>query len=133
MFNNKIGSFFYSKAAFSLVEMLAAVTIIGIISFLAIPNIIKMREDSERSLAQSRVEALNLALAAFVQANGFSAANTTWSSAQNNEERYALLKPYLSFSENSLSTYMKGGYSSYVVMPTSLTIPLPAITLNLTN
>ncbi|MCS7008678.1 MAG: type II secretion system GspH family protein [Chthoniobacterales bacterium] len=118
------------KKGFSLVELLAAVAIIGIISFLAIPNIIKMRQDSEQSLAQARVEALNLALAAFVQANGFSSANSTWSNATNNESRYQILKPYLSFSENTLSTYMKG---RSVNMPSSLTIPLPSITLNSSN
>ncbi len=55
---------------FSLVEMITAVGIIGIILFLAIPNIVKVREDSERSLAIARAESLNMAIASFMQANG---------------------------------------------------------------
>ena len=35
-----------NRKAFSLVEVLAAVSIIGVIAFLAIPNIVKVKTDS---------------------------------------------------------------------------------------
>jgi hypothetical protein len=50
--------------------MITAVGIIGIIIFLAIPNIVRVREDSERNLAIARAEALNMGMASFMQANG---------------------------------------------------------------
>ena len=56
--------------AFSLVEVLAAVAIIGIITFLAMPNIVAVKQDSETNLAISRAEALNIALVTLLQSNG---------------------------------------------------------------
>lgn len=106
------------RRAFSLVEVLAAITIIGIITFLAIPNLVRIKEDGERSLAISRAEAMNMALAAFVQANGQAAAVTLWGGANDNSSRYTLVKPYLAFAPNSVSDYMPGGYS--VTLPASI-------------
>jgi prepilin-type N-terminal cleavage/methylation domain-containing protein len=40
--------------AFSLVELLAAVTIVGIMAFFAIPQVTRMRGDAEVNLAISR-------------------------------------------------------------------------------
>ncbi|MDP1591573.1 MAG: prepilin-type N-terminal cleavage/methylation domain-containing protein, partial [Prosthecobacter sp.] len=55
---------------FSLVEMMACVSIIGIIAFMAIPSVTRMRSDSERNLAIARAEALNLAQASLIQVRG---------------------------------------------------------------
>ena len=57
------------KQGFSLVEVLAAVAIIGVITFLALPNIIAVKQDSETNLAISRAEAMNLALVSYIQCN----------------------------------------------------------------
>jgi prepilin-type N-terminal cleavage/methylation domain-containing protein len=98
------------RYGFSLVEVLAAVAIIGIITFLAIPNIIRMRQDSEVNLVKSRAEALHLAMASFVQAQGIENAKTLWAN-KNDQERYALVQPYLGFSDLTLSNYIPSGYS----------------------
>jgi prepilin-type N-terminal cleavage/methylation domain-containing protein len=97
---------------FSLVEMLASVTIIGIIAFLAIPSVTKMREDSEKNLGIARVEALNVAIATLVQVRGRTQAATDWANATTNETKYDLLEPYLSFSETTLSAFLPSGYSA---------------------
>lgn len=97
------------RAAFSLVEVLAAVTVIGVVTFLAIPNIVRVKKDSEDSLARARADALNVAAAAYFQARGSEAANA-WDGA-NSEDRYALLQPWLSFAPTTLDEYMPGGYS----------------------
>ncbi len=68
------------RKAFSLVEVLAAVSIIGIIAFLAIPNIIAIKKDSERNLAISRAEAVNMAIVSYIQSNGKSAVAPGWTS-----------------------------------------------------
>lgn len=96
---------------FSLVEMMACVSIIGIIAFLAIPSITRMRADSERNLAITRAEALNLAQASFIQVRGRTQAAIDWSQAGSDEARYTLLRPYLSYAEASLQLYMPAGYS----------------------
>ena len=100
-----------SKAAFSMVELLAAVAIMGIIAFMAIPSVTKMRSDGERNLAISRVESLNIAMASFVQAEGRSRAENQWQSASN-AAKYTLLRPYLAFAEDTIGRFMPSGYSA---------------------
>lgn len=100
------------RRGFSLVEMMACVSIIGIIAFLAIPSITRMRADGERNLAITRAEALNLAQATFIQAKGRTEAARQWKNAANDEARYTLLKDYLSYSEASLSYYLPSGYQA---------------------
>ena len=106
-----------SNRAFSLVEVLAAVGIIGIIAFLAVPNIVAIKADSERNLAISRAEALNMAVVSYIQANGRANVASSWSSANNNS-RYTNLIPYLSFAPNTLTDYTPNGYS--ITLPTNL-------------
>ncbi|MBP7949092.1 MAG: type II secretion system protein [Verrucomicrobiales bacterium] len=103
---------------FTLVEVLASVTIIGILVFLAIPNIISVRKDTEENMAIARAEALNMAISSYIQANGFQNAKTSWNgvSGNNNGEkdgkRYALIQPYLSYAPASLGAFMPSGYSA---------------------
>ena len=99
------------KRGFSLVEMMACVSIIGIIAFMAIPSVTRMRADSERNLAIARAEALNLAQASFIQVRGRTQAALDWTSASSSDSKYALLRPYLSFSETTLTAFMPAGYS----------------------
>jgi prepilin-type N-terminal cleavage/methylation domain-containing protein len=104
---------------FSLVEMMACVSIIGIIAFMAIPSITRMRSDGERNLAITRAEALNLAQATFIQVKGRTEASLLWNGAASNDARYLLLREYLSYAEPTLTQYMPSGYK--VVFPTSIT------------
>ena len=106
-----------SKSGFSLVEVLAAVSIIGIIAFIAIPNIVAIKKDAERNLAISRAEAINMSVASYVQSNGRDLVAPGWATKTNNQ-RYTLLIPYLSFAPNALATYTPAGYS--IVLPTNL-------------
>lgn len=103
--------------AFSLVEVLAAVGIIGIIAFLAIPNIVAIKQDSERNLAISRAEAVNMAIVSYIQSNGKDNVATSWGSATN-QDRYSRLIPYLSFAPAQLSDFSPNGYS--IVLPADL-------------
>ncbi len=100
-----------SRSGFSLVEMMACVSIIGIIAFMAIPSVTRMRSDSERNLAIARAEALNLAQASYIQVRGRTQAALDWSSAASVEAKYTLLRPYLSFSETTLAAFMPSGYA----------------------
>src|SRR6056297_1236302 len=99
-----------SRCGFSLVEVLAAVGIIGIIAFLAIPNIVAIKQDSERNLAVSRAEAINMAIVSYIQSNGKDNVATSWSTA-NNQSRYAALIPYLSFAPATITEFAPAGYT----------------------
>ena len=106
-----------SRNGFSLVEVLAAVGIIGIIAFLAIPNIVAIKQDSERNLAISRAEALNMAVVSYIQSNGRDNVATAWA-ALDDQGRYTELIPYLSFAPATLIEFTPNGYS--ITLPTDL-------------
>jgi prepilin-type N-terminal cleavage/methylation domain-containing protein len=96
---------------FSLVEMLAAVAIIGVISFLALPNLIKMRSDSERNLAIARCEAINMSMATYIQVRGRVQAAADFAGSSTAQAKYSLLTPYLAFSQANLTDFIPSGYS----------------------
>lgn len=109
----------FSVRGFSLVEMMACVSIIGIIAFMAIPSVTRMRGDSERNLAIARAEALNLAQASLIQVRGRTQAALDWTAAGSTEAKYTLLRPYLSFSETTLVSFMPSGYT--ITFPPAIT------------
>lgn len=104
--------------AFSLVEVLAAITIIGIITFLAVPNIVRVKQDGEENLARARAETLNMAISAYVQAVGTNAAQSNWSAAANANARYLLISPYIAFAETNLTLFSPSGYTN--TLPTTI-------------
>ena len=121
--------------AFSLVEVLAAITIIGIITFLAVPNIVRVKQDSEDNLARARAEAINMAIAAYVQAAGTNSAQSNWSAAGNDSARYLLVRQYIAFSETNLSLYTPSGYtnslpSTISPLTTKVTVTGPSGTIS---
>ena len=105
------------QPAFSLVEVLAAVAIIGIVTFLAIPNIVQVKQDSEDNLARARANVLNMAIASFVQAKGQTAASNSWGSGGSNA--YTNLSPYIAFPEATLGAFTPNGYA--FTLPSSVT------------
>lgn len=111
---------------FSLVEMMACVSIIGIIAFMAIPSVTRMRGDSERNLAIGRAEALNLAQASYIQVRGRTQAALEWAAATSDAAKYLLLRNYMSFAESQFSIYMPSGYT--VTFPLTIT-PLTKVGL----
>jgi len=105
-----------SRQAFSLLELLIVIVVLGVVLYFAFPNVIQMRRDSEDSLARARAEMLNMAAAAYFQAVGDRpTARANWAAAGNDEARYSsLLKPYIAFPPASLSAFMPS--SDYTVV-----------------
>ena len=98
------------RTGFSLVEVLAAVAIIGIIVFIAIPNVVQSRRDAEEHFAIGRAEALNSSMSQFIQANGRANAGVAWA-GKTNAERFALVKGYLAYAPTNMSDYQPNGYT----------------------
>jgi len=98
------------KAGFSLVEVLAAVAIIGILVFIAIPNVVQSRRDAEEHFAIGRAEAMNSSISQFIQANGRANAGVAWA-GKTNAERYALVKGYLAYAPTVITDYQPNGYT----------------------
>jgi len=114
------------RPGFSLVEVLAAVAIIGIVTFLAIPNIIQVKQDSEDNLARAKANTLNLAIASYVQAAGPAAASANWSGKTDAYRYTNCLTPYIAFPEANFTAFTPGGYS--FTLPTTI-FPLTSKTL----
>lgn len=85
-----------------------------------------MKVSYEVDIAISRAEAINMAHAAFIQANGRSEAIVKWNAAKTQRERYELIKPYLAYAPDDFRDYMPGRY--YVVLPENI-LPLEKVTL----
>jgi prepilin-type N-terminal cleavage/methylation domain-containing protein len=98
------------RAGFSLVEVLAAVAIIGILVFIAIPNVIQSRRDAEEHFAIGRAEALNSSMSNYIQANGRANASMAWA-GKTNTERYSLVSGYLAYAPNTIADYQPNGYA----------------------
>ena len=110
---------------FTLVEVLASVTIIGILIFMAIPSITSVRRDTEENMAISRAEALNMAISSYIQAYGMQTAKTAWAAAPGSDVaakdtyRYTnFLTPYLSYAPSTLAALMPADY--LVTLPQDL-------------
>lgn len=100
-----------SKASgFSLVEVLAAVAIIGILVFIAIPNVVQSRRDAEENFAIGRAEALNSAISQYIQANGRANAGSSWTGANGDSAKFDLVKGYLAYAPTQLADYVPTGY-----------------------
>jgi len=108
-----------NQRGFSLVEILTATVLLGILAFIAIPNIVQMRTDAEVDLAIARAEAVNMAIASYMSAQGRTAAITAWTDADDSDGRYALIKPYLAFAPNAFGDYMPGDYD--ITLPEDIT------------
>lgn len=91
-------------------EVLAAVAIIGIIVFIAIPNVVQSRRDAEEHFAITRAEGLNIAVSQYLQASGRGNAGVAWA-PKNNTERYDLVKGYLAYAPAALTDYTPNGYT----------------------
>jgi prepilin-type N-terminal cleavage/methylation domain-containing protein len=107
-------------SAFSLLELLVVLVVLGVVLYFAFPNIVQMRSDSEASLARARAEMLNLAVAAYYQAVGDrGTASAAWAAQGNDEARYDnLLKPYIAFPTADLSGFMPSSDYTVVFHPT---------------
>ena len=114
------------SSAFSLVEVLAAIAIIGIVTYLAIPNIVRIKRDGEDNLARARAETLNLAIATYVMARGTNAAQTNWAGRSDAYRYTNCLAQYISFAEASFTSFQPLGYS--LTLPTNIS-PLSGKTL----
>ncbi len=103
-----------TRAAFSLAELLIVLTILGLLLYLAFPNIVQVKSDSELQLAKARAEALNMAAAAYVQSQGLG----NWSSL-GEEERYLAIKPFIAFPADDLASFLPSSDFGVSFNPTS--------------
>lgn len=110
----KLASRFKRHLGFTLIEVLASVTIIGIIVFLAIPNIMSVRSDTEENMAIARAESVNMAVSSFIQANGLQAARVKWEAVSGDanvqQKRYELISPYMAYPPTQITDLMPSGY-----------------------
>ncbi|MGI9242561.1 MAG: hypothetical protein ACR2RV_17315, partial [Verrucomicrobiales bacterium] len=71
------------------------------------------------NLAITRAEAINMAIAAYIQSRGRTEAELEWDQAEGEQARYETLAPFLAFAPTEFEDYMPEGYS--IEMPKALT------------
>ncbi len=99
--------------AFSLIELLVAISIIAVVLAIGIPGINAARDKAEVETMRTRAIALQNAKAQLVNAVGPATATTSWTGAANDEARYDdLLRPYLPESyPDALTTLIPSPFS----------------------
>lgn len=94
-----------TKRGFSLIEMLVVITIVGVLVFLAFPNVAAVKLASEDYLAISRAQALNAAKIAYkIRGVG------SWDALTTDDSRYTALRPYLAYSPATFVAVSGVGY-----------------------
>lgn len=107
---------FSSSTAFSLLELIVVLVILGIVAAIGIPNINQARESAETEDMRSRAIALQNAKSAFITAVGEEQATTSWNNQTDDMGRYNnLLRPYLpptypTATNNNLSPLFPASY-----------------------
>lgn len=91
------------RGAFSLLELLIVVAVLGTLATIIIPSVSGAREAAQRQRAIARAEALNLAQVRLKLASPSAA--TDWTAAGSDAARYLLLVPHLSFAPATLTDY----------------------------
>ncbi len=105
------------RRGFSLIEMMAAATIMGILVFLALPNVNRAKSEAEENFVISRAQSINMALSGFIQSYGRVDARDKWSTSDAAARYNVCIKPFLAYPADSLANYTPAGYT-YVLPAT---------------
>jgi prepilin-type N-terminal cleavage/methylation domain-containing protein len=100
-----------TKRGFTLVEILIAVVVIGVLGYVLSPNSSKSKYAGELAVMKARAAMLNAAQSQYLEANGVNTGLSVWSAQGSSEAQYQLIKPYIQFSPATLSTYVLAGWS----------------------
>lgn len=110
------------QRGFSLAELLTVVAIMAVLATLAVPNLVTMRAQSDRSGAVSRALSLNAAMATYRSTDP--GATQAWAQASSNDDRFDLLKPYIAYPPDTLAAFTPPGYA--ISLPEKLDLQNPA-------
>lgn len=99
------------QKAFTLIEVLVAVAVIGILLFMALPNSAKVKSTAEDNSMKMRAMAMTTAKIEFVRDAGITTAASAWTNAPTNQAKYDLLRAYIQYAPATLQDYSTLGYS----------------------
>lgn len=98
----------------TMIEVIAVVVILGIMSYMLVSNLPAVKRIGEEKEMKAKASQLNANMANFVMDQTLRQALTTWT-GKTNEQRYTLLRPYLQYSADSLVALQVEGYE--IVFP----------------
>lgn len=99
-----------TNRGFTLAEVLVVVVIIGILALMFLPETTRTKGMAELNLVKSKASSLNMAQASYIGAYGLDTALTQWA-GKTNDQRYALLKPFIGYPPPTLADYTVAGYA----------------------
>ena len=109
----------HQKPKRSRFHIIFAVLVIGFFGFLALPNKVEVW-GSEENWTIAQAEAMNIAIASFIQAHGREKAEMLWTAeGATTDTRYQALRPYLAYAPEKLSEYLTGT-NYFLTLPTTL-------------
>lgn len=99
-----------SNKGFTLLEIVVAVFLVGILATLAVRNLSAAKSSSEEQSMRQKAVELNNYMGEYITSQSVRRAVTKWS-GKSNDERYQLLRPFMQFSNETLDKYVLDGYS----------------------
>lgn len=99
------------KAAFTLIEVLVVLAVLGLALLFVQPNAARARGEAEVALMRQRASLLEGAIAQYEAAVGAEAAATAWAAAGTHEARYALVRGFLAWPPPTLADYRVRGFT----------------------
>lgn len=103
------GGVWRRRVAFTLVELLVVLFIIGVLLLVGVPNMMRGKADAEQAQVVAKARQLNTAKLSYIAATDRQTAAADWA-RWGDEERYQALRPYLGFPPADLATYTTPGY-----------------------
>ncbi len=98
--------------AFTLVEVLTAVVIVGLLAMMLTANSSRQRSATEVAVMKMRAGTLNQAQASYIEeVGGAVTALANWTAQPNDEARYQLIRHNLQFPPATLSSFVINGFS----------------------
>lgn len=120
---NNAATYGVTRNAFTLVELMIVVVIIGIIAGTVVWKATRSTENMQNLAAVAKARALDQAKLDYLQTSG-TTAQTNWTAAADDAARYVLVRTFLHdpTAESTLSAFAPSGYS-YVFDASSLILP----------
>jgi len=99
------------RAAFTLIEVLVVLAVLGLALLFVQPNAARARSEAETALMRQRAALLEAAVAQYEGVVGEEAAAAAWAGAASHEARYALVRGFLAWPPPNLAAYQVTGFT----------------------